>query len=124
MKRSQSRYKMNKELINKTVETELNSFGSKKYTQGTFLISYFMYGGTKVDGEFLLGTACDHYAQFADGMNTYDYTHSEECLNIARKNGHTHYEIRKQMYCNTGGWLYMNETIKGQFISSFGFTNE
>ena len=84
-----------------------------------------MYGGTKVDGKFVLGTACDHYAQFADGHKTYDYTHSEECLEIARKYGHTHYELRKQIYTDpvNGGWLYMNETIQGQFISSFGFTN-
>ena len=106
---------MNKELINKKVETELNEFGMRKYTQGTFLISYIMYGGTKVDGEFVLGTAYDHYAQFADGHKTYDYLRSEECLETAKRNGHTHYELRKKLYTGSG-WLYMNETIQGEFV--------
>ena len=106
---------MDKELIERKVATELNRFGMRKYTQGTFLISYHMYGGTEVDGKFVLGTACDHYAQFADGHKTYDYTHSDECLETAKRNGHTHYELRKNLYIGTG-WLYMNETIQGQFV--------
>tara|TARA_R110001592_G_scaffold24414_3_gene94221 strand:- start:167 stop:496 length:330 start_codon:yes stop_codon:yes gene_type:complete len=109
---------MNKELINKKVETELNEFGMRKYQQGTFLISYFMYGGIKVDGKFVSGSPLIDYPRFADGHRTYDYTHSKECLEIAKRNGHTHYELRKQIYIDPvmGGWLYMNETIQGEFV--------
>lgn len=116
---------MNKELINKKVETELNRFGMRKYTQGTFLISYFMYGGTEVDGEFILGNGCDLYPRFADGMKTYDYKRSKECLDIAEKYGHTHYQLVKKMYldgADGGGWMDMNIIIKGEFSFGYGVT--
>lgn len=114
---------MNKELINKTVETELNRFGMRKYTQGTFLISYFMYGGTEVDGHFIEGNGWDLYPRFADGMRTYDYTHSKECLDIAKKYGHTHYQLVKKMYLDAAdgsGWMDMNKIVKGKFVDTFG----
>tara|TARA_R100001463_G_scaffold105962_1_gene160556 strand:+ start:945 stop:1277 length:333 start_codon:yes stop_codon:yes gene_type:complete len=109
---------MNKELINKTVETETNRLGNKKYTKGTFLISYFMYGGTQVNGEFVLGKFSNYYPRFADSSAACRQTRLQECLKIAKKYGHTHYKIQKSLYVDpvNGGWLDMNEQILGEFV--------
>lgn len=109
---------MNKELINKTVENETNRLGNKKYTQGTFLISYFMYGGTQVNGEFVLGKCSDHYPRFADSSAACRQAQLKECSMIAKKHGHTHYMIQKSIYVNpvNGGWMDMNEKILGEFV--------
>lgn len=109
---------MNKELIDKTVKTTTNRFGNKKYTQGTFLISYFMYGGTQINGEFVLGKCSDHYPQFADSSSACRQTQLQECLKIAKEYGHTHYMIKKVIYADpvTGGWIDMNEQILGEFV--------
>ena len=108
---------MNIELINKTVETETNRLGDKKYTQGTFLISYFMYGGTQVNGEFVLGKCSDHYPRFADRFLAIKGVRSEHCLKTAKLHGHTHYLIKKSIYTNpvNGGWTDTNEIITGEF---------